>query len=203
MSAIVEYRTRVTEAIRDLFKDELYNVDWYDGLFDEKDLHDWGQGAPAVYVANLNVPTRQHATGQMLGDVQMVAVVITDDRTSPEPRASDAQCWDLMERVADLVNENSFGHLKASIPEGLSIKKLRHPDLRNQGVSLGVVEWTVNITLGRNRARDRDEPRYDADRLLAGERIPMPPPKLSSRLRDENEAVVATETVSLTLDTPP
>jgi phage gp37-like protein len=198
MSAIVEYRTRVTDAVKELFDQELYQVDWYDGLFDEDDLKEWGAGAPSVYIANLNSPTRQHATGQMIGDVQMVAVVVTDDRSSPVARSSDAQCWDIMERVADLVNENAFGHPNASIPEGLSIKKLRHPDLRREGMSLGVVEWTVAITLGRNRARDRDEPRDDA-----GQRIPMPPPKLSSRLRDENEAVVATETVSLDLGMPP
>lgn len=202
MSDIVDYRTRVTDAVRDLFGDELYHVDWYDGLFDEEDLKEWGAGAPAVYIANLNAPTRQHSTGQMLGDVQMVAIVVTDDRSSPEPRANDAQCWNIMERVADLVNENVFGHPRASIPEGLSIKKLRHPDLRRDGMSLGVVEWTVAITLGRNRARDRDEPRT-GQRPGEGERIPMPSPTVSSRLRDENEAVIARETVSLDLGSLP
>jgi hypothetical protein len=107
-----------------------------------------------------------------------------------------------MERVADVVNENSFGHPRASIPEGLSIKKLRHPDLRREGMSLGVVEWTVNITLGRNRARDRDEPLFD-DGPRAGENIPMPTPTISARLRDENECIVATEVVPMDLETPP
>jgi phage gp37-like protein len=198
MSAIVEYRTRVVEAVREIFDQDLYTVDWYDGLFDEEDLKEWGAGAPSVFVANINSPTRPHSTGQMIGDVQMVAIVVTDDRSSTVARSSDAQCWDIMERVADVVNENTFGHEKASVPEGLSIKKLRHPELRREGMSIGVVEWTVAITLGRNRARDRDEPRDDNN-----ERIPMPPPKLSTRLRDENEAVVASEIISMELDTPP
>ena len=55
MSAIVNFRTKIIEAIKTVAPE--MDVDWYDGLFDEKDIADWTLKTPCARVAVMNVPT--------------------------------------------------------------------------------------------------------------------------------------------------
>lgn len=170
MSAIAEFRQQITDTVRDEITD-LFNVDWYDGLFDEDDLKEWGGSAPAAYVAALKGATRWHATGELLVDLQIVVVVVTQDGMAG--RDGDAANWGFMERIAVLAKDNAFGNANAAPAEAIDFKKLRHPDLRRNGVHIGVVEWKSNLTIGRNKAVEEDE--------ILG--LPAPPllPNLSAR----------------------
>lgn len=174
MSKIVAYREKVVEAIREKVPD-LINVDWYDGLFDEEDVIEWGGSAPAAYVACLNVKTTPHTTGELLSDTQVVVVVVTQD--TGQAREADAENWTFLEAIATLAHQNTFGDPNASLPEGLDFKRLRHPQLRREGVALGVVEWTTDLTIGTHRTNRRDIPRD-----LQGRTYPFPD-RLTARAR--------------------
>jgi hypothetical protein len=153
MSKIVEFRDRVIEEIRTKVP-ELLNVDWYDGLFDEDDVREWGGAAPSAYVAFLKTNATPHATGEMLVDLAVVVVVVTQDHIT---RDADTQNWDFIERIALLAKDNQFGDPGAGIAANIDFKRMRHPELRREGVAVGLVEWTTNLTIGVNKARRRDE----------------------------------------------
>ncbi|WP_298962223.1 hypothetical protein [uncultured Methylobacterium sp.] len=153
MSLIAGLRQRIVDAIRDEI-DDLYNVDWYDGLFDEEDVTEWGQSAPAAYVAVLKAPTDPHATGEMLADLQIVVVVVTQDVS--QAREGDGQNWGFMERIAALAKDNAFGDPNAAPAANVDFKKMRHPHLRREGVHIGVVEWRSNLTIGTNKSVAED-----------------------------------------------
>lgn len=154
MSKIVEFRQRVIDEIRLKFP-EFVNVDWYDGLFDEDDVREWGGAAPSAYVALLKNGTTPSSTGEMLSDLNVVVAVITQDEY--EAREADIQNWDLIERIAILAKDNKFGDPNAGPGENVDFKRMRHPELRREAVSIGVVEWTTNITIGENRSLRRGE----------------------------------------------
>jgi hypothetical protein len=173
--AIVGYRTRVVEAIRAQFPD-FVTVDWYDGLFDEDDVRQWGGGAPACYVAVLNVPTTHHTTGETNGNVRVVCAVITADRDYP--RQHDPENYRFLEGIHTFANLNKFGDPNAGAATNGSFKRLRHPQMRREGIGIGVVEWESNLTFGVNTALERDSIR-DEDGAL----IPMPK-DMDAQMRD-------------------
>ena len=154
MSKIVEFRDRVIEEIRTKVP-ELLNVDWYDGLFDEDDVKEWGGAAPSAYVALLKTNATPHSTGEMLVDLAVVVVVVTQDGYSS--RDADSQNWDFIERIAVLAKDNQFGDANAGIAAGIDFKRMRHPELRREGVAVGLVEWTSNLTIGVNKTQRRNE----------------------------------------------
>jgi hypothetical protein len=154
MSKIVEFRDRVIEEIRTKVP-ELQAVDWYDGLFDEDDVKEWGGAAPSAYVALLKTNTTPHSTGEMLVDLAVVVVVVTQDQY--EAREADAQNWDFIERIAILAKDNQFGDPNAGIAANIDFKRMRHPDLRREAVAVGLVEWTTNLTIGVKADTRRNE----------------------------------------------
>lgn len=147
MSAIVNYRDRVVEAIKTKFTD-LRNVDWYDGIFDVDDIRTWGGDAPSAYVSVLNVPTEHHSTGELNGTLRVVVAVVTTDLY--EPRDHDRQNWTFIEGIADFAKLNKFGDPNAAPATQIDFKRLRHPELRREGVGLGIVEWQATVTFGLN-----------------------------------------------------
>jgi hypothetical protein len=154
VSKIVEFRQRVIDQIRENMP-ELQNVDWYDGLFDEDDVREWGGAAPSAYVALLKTNATPHTTGEMLVDLAVVVVVVTQDQY--EAREADAQNWDLIERIAVLAKDNQFGDPSAGIATNIDFKRMRHPELRREAVAVGLVEWTTNLTIGVNKTKRRNE----------------------------------------------
>ncbi|MEE9481856.1 hypothetical protein [Methylobacterium ajmalii] len=153
MSDIVAFRQRIMDTI-EANVPGIAKVDWYDGLFDEDDVREWGLNTPAVMVAVLTVPNDHHTTGEILADLHCLATVITQDVA--EPRDNDLQNWTLMEAIAKLANLNQFGDPNAAAACDVEMKRLRHPELRREGVAIGIVEWRSNLTIGRNRQAERD-----------------------------------------------
>ena len=151
-SRVIEFRTRVFDAIKANIP-EFVEVDWYDGLFDEKDVEDWMVSTPAAYVAAVSIPRNtQHTTGEMNADLRIIVTVITEDQFSA--RDNDEQNWFLMEKLATLANQNKFGDPNAGCATVPMIKRLRDPGLRREGVALGVVEWDSGLTFGTNHAHE-------------------------------------------------
>jgi hypothetical protein len=152
MSRIVELRTQIMDAIRDGVP-ELNQVDWYDGLFDEKDVNAWVVDAPACFVAVKRVPGYHLSTGELHCPMNCLATIIVEDEHSP--RDADEKLWAIMEKVVVLVNLNAFGNPNSALATDLKFERLLEPELRRQGVALGVVEWVQTMTLGINRSRQR------------------------------------------------
>ncbi|MEN3238536.1 DUF1834 family protein [Methylobacterium ajmalii] len=158
MSQITEFRDKVMATLRTKVP-TLREVEWYDGLFDETDMEDWIVNAPAAYVAAIGVPYNDpHSTGEMNLCLRMVVTVIVEDRIVA--RDADPQCWELLERIADVVNMNSFGDPNAAPANIPTLKRLRDPELRRQGVALGVVEWMQGFTLGTSRSEAHEYPHH-------------------------------------------
>lgn len=154
MSRIVEFRQNIIDTISSAIPD-LREVDWYDGLFDEKDIDDWALKTPCAYVAVQNIPTAlHHSTGELNTDLQCIVAVITEDTN--EARNSDPQVWNLMEQIVTVVNLNQFGNANSAGATGIKFKRLRDPELRRQGIALGVVEWQSGLCIGRNRSLERE-----------------------------------------------
>lgn len=152
MSKIVSFRQRVIDSISDQVT-QLRSVDWYDGLFDEGDLKEWVVDAPCAMVSVFNVPKAEHhSTRELNLDLRCVVVVITADER--EPRSADAQVWEIMEEIVVLANLNTFGDPNAGPSTDLQFKRLRDPELRREGVALGVVEWSSGLTIGYDHVRD-------------------------------------------------
>lgn len=147
-SRIVELRTQIIDAIKAAVP-ELNQVDWYDGLFDEKDVNDWSLQAPACFVAIKRVPGYNLSTGELHSPMNCLATVITEDENSP--RDADQQMWEIIEKIVTLVNLNAFGNPNSAPASDLKFERLLEPELRRQGVALGVVDWVQTMTLGENR----------------------------------------------------
>jgi len=154
MSSIVAFRERIMEEIRTRITD-LYEVNWYDGIFDENDLVDWSHKTPAAYVSVLvNTDTQHHATGEL--NVPLRCVVVVLDSDTHEPRNADERIWKICEDIGVLANRNTFGDPHAGNATKIKFQRLVHPELRREGVAVGLVEWQSILTLGINQVERRD-----------------------------------------------
>lgn len=162
MSKIVGFRGKIIEELKTKVPD-LKEVDWWDGLFDHTDISEWALKTPAAFVSVTNVPTSHATTGELSTDLKCVIAVIEQDRRSP--RDADEKVWDLLEQIAVLVNFNSFGDDNAAPGCDVKFKRLRDPELRREGVAVGVIEWNSGLTIGNNRARDRDLVMFNGQRV--------------------------------------
>ncbi|GAA0005344.1 MULTISPECIES: hypothetical protein [Bradyrhizobium] len=152
MSAIVNFRNNIIEAIK-AAAPEMQNVDWYDGLFDEKDIADWTLKTPCARVAVMNVPTEHHSTGELNACLRVVVVIIDENRYVQLD--GDANAWDLVEKIAIMANLNTFGDPNAAPATKVIFKRISQPELRREGIAVGIVEWTSDLMIGRNRSVER------------------------------------------------
>jgi hypothetical protein len=153
MGKILEYRERVCDAIRTLIPK--MDVEWYDGIFDEKDVGEWILRTPAARVAVMKSPTKHHSTGELNTYLRVVCVVVETDGRGQ--RDGDMRVWDWIEQIAVFANLNKFGDLNAGPATEVNLTRLSDTDLRRDGVTIGVVEWETCLTIGNNRAYDRDQ----------------------------------------------
>ena len=152
MSAIVNFRNNVIQAIKTVAPE--MDVDWYDGLFDEKDIADWTLKTPCARVAVMNVPTEHHTTGEMNAHLRVVVVIIDENRHVELD--GDASAWELVEKVAIMANLNTFGDPNAAPATKVVFKRISQPELRREGIAVGIVEWHSDVMIGRNRSRERE-----------------------------------------------
>jgi hypothetical protein len=147
ISDIVQYRTDVIEAIK-VAAPDLVEVNWYDAMFDDADLQQWSASVPCAFVAVRDVKGSAHATGEVNLDLDICVVVVTADANNREP---DAEAWGFIETIFLLANNNKFGNPNAAVPTGLSMARLRLPELRQEGAAMSVVEWHAGLTIGTNQ----------------------------------------------------
>lgn len=171
MSKVVEFRNRVITAFQDLgiFND----VNWYDGLFDEADIKDWSVRSPAAFVSvRRSAEPYQNAKGTTDYCLRCVVTLIAQDYTSP--RDADETMWDLIEKTIALVNLNYFGDPNVGPANKVTFQRLVDPELRREGVAVGIVEWQQSMELGENW--------YDRrDRIMNGlERVTQVPMNVSA-----------------------
>lgn len=152
MSAIVNFRNKIIETIRTAAPN--LDVDWYDGLFDEKDVADWTLKTPAARVAVMKVPAEHHTTGELNACLKVVVVVIDENRHVLLDGDEDA--WNLVEQIAILANLNTFGDPNAAPATKIDFKRISQPELRREGITVGIVEWQSDLMIGRNRSRERE-----------------------------------------------
>ncbi|BBB99787.1 MULTISPECIES: hypothetical protein [Bradyrhizobium] len=191
MSAIVNFRNNIIEAIK-AAAPEIQNVDWYDGLFDEKDIADWTLKTPCARVAVMNVPTEHHSTGELNACLRVVVVIIDENRYVQLD--GDADAWDLVEKIAIMANLNTFGDPNAAPATKVIFKRISQPELRREGIAVGIVEWTSDLMIGVNRSVERS---YF---FLNGERINKVPRSRVTALGQINLAsgAHAEETLDIT-----
>ncbi|WLA44095.1 hypothetical protein QNJ95_22750 [Bradyrhizobium elkanii] len=191
MSAIVNFRNNIIEAIK-AAAPEIQNVDWYDGLFDEKDIADWTLKTPCARVAVMNVPTEHHSTGELNACLRVVVVIIDENRYVQLD--GDANAWDLVEKIAIMANLNTFGDPNAAPATKVIFKRISQPELRREGIAVGIVEWTSDLMIGVNRSVERS---YF---FLNGERINKVPRSRVTALGQINLAsgAHAEETLDIT-----
>ncbi|MHC2250024.1 hypothetical protein [Bradyrhizobium elkanii] len=191
MSAIVNFRNNIIEAIK-AAAPEIQNVDWYDGLFDEKDIADWTLKTPCARVAVMNVPTEHHSTGELNACLRVVVVIIDENRHVQLD--GDANAWDLVEKIAIMANLNTFGDPNAAPATKVIFKRISQPELRREGIAVGIVEWTSDLMIGVNRSVERS---YF---FLNGERINKVPRSRVTALGQINLAsgAHAEETLDIT-----
>jgi len=149
MSAIVGFRNRVMDLIRDNVT-KISEVNWYDGIFDEDDIKEWSHKVPAAYVSIMTSDTRHHSTGEMNADLRCIVVVI--DHDSYEPRNADENIWTICEDLSTFINLNRFGDPNAGDATKIKFQRLVHPELRREGVAVGIVEWETILTIGNPSA---------------------------------------------------
>lgn len=165
MGTFIEFRDRLVEAIKDEFQDDLYYVDWYDGLFDEEDLKEWGAQTPCAMVSvNTRNTSKHHSTGELLTDLKVTVVIIEHD--GRQPRDADIKCWNLVERLGDWANLNKFKFESAGAASEIQMKRLKDPELRREGVALGVVEWCTNLTHGTRKFEQHEYIYYEGERVV-------------------------------------
>ncbi len=153
MSKIVAFRERIISTIKDSVED-IRDVEWYDGMFDDEDIKEWVLKTPAARVAVMNVPTEHHSTMEMNCRLRVVVVVIDENRRNDHD--ADGRAWDLVEKIAILANLNKFGDPNAAPATKVKFQRLSQPVLRREGVSIGIVEWESDLMIGRNRVLERD-----------------------------------------------
>jgi hypothetical protein len=190
MSKIVAFRDKIVEQIREKVTD-LAEVDWYDGLFDEQDIKDWSLKTPCAFVSvTCDKPVEHLPTKEMNVDLKcVVAVVVQDYR---DPRDSDKQTWSILEQIATLANLHKFNFPDASLATAVKFRRIRDPELRREGVALGIVEWSSGVTIGENRVLARDF--YYLNGVLMTD---LPEHITAETIVRNDVPIVETETVSL------
>lgn len=191
MSKITEFRDRVVNVLKEQVQG-LQEVEWYDGLFDEKDINEWSLRTPCAMVAVRRAPASNHSTGELNIPLRVHAVVITQD--SRVPRDADAACWDLIEEIAVLANLNNFGDPNAGYSSDVRFERLQDPELRREGIAVGLAEWTTTLTIGRNMTAEHEYV-YDP---ATGERVVQTPRDLFLGRAVKLRGVPVNETVNLT-----
>lgn len=152
MSKVITFRDKIVQTIRTNVP-ELHEVDWYDGLFDEEDINDWALKTPCAFVALRRAPGSHHSTGELNISLRaLVVVVVSDQRV---PRDADGQAWEIIEKIALLANFNSFGEANAGPATNVRFERLQDPELRREGVCVGIVEWSSELMIGTNRSIER------------------------------------------------
>jgi len=152
MSKIVDFRERIIDAVKAMYPQ--MDVEWYDGLFDEHDIADWTLKTPCARVAVMNAPGQHEVTGEMNACLRVVVVII--DENGHIARDGDAKAWEYVENVAIMANLNTFGDPNAAPATKVKFRRISQPVLRREGVSVGVVEWESDLTIGHNRVRERE-----------------------------------------------
>ena len=61
-----------------------------------------------------------------------------------------------VEQVAILANLNTFGDPNAAPATKIDFKRISQPELRREGITVGIVEWQSDLMIGRNRSRERE-----------------------------------------------
>jgi hypothetical protein len=167
MSKIVDFRQRIIDTIKDMYPD--MDVDWYDGLFDEHDIADWTVKTPSARVAVMSTTGEHEVTGELNARLRCVVVVIDENRYAALD--GDARAWEFVETIALKANLNKFGDPNAAPATMVKFRRISQPVLRREGVSIGVVEWESDLTIGTNRVLAR-EFFYDP---VTGQRIDQVP----------------------------
>mgnify|MGYP005818632265 CR=1 FL=1 len=152
MSKIVDFRQRIIDTIKDMYPE--MDVDWYDGQFDEHDIADWTVKTPSARVAVMNSIGDHEVTGELNARLRVVIVIIDENRHVALD--GDARAWGYVENIAINANLNTFGDPNAAPATMVKFRRLSQPVLRREGVSIGVVEWESDLTIGHNRVRERD-----------------------------------------------
>lgn len=172
MSKIVEFRDRIVQALKDL--DVFADVDWYDGIFDQQDIEEWSVRSPAAFVSVRRAPTTHHNTGELNADLRCVVAIIAQDGS--RPRDADGVVWTMLEKIAVLANLNNFGMPEhAGRATGIKFERLVDPELRREGVAVGIVEWQSGFTFGRNTFIE-----HDRIFLPNGNQVQPTPPNLQA-----------------------
>jgi hypothetical protein len=161
MSKIVDFRERIIEKVRETIPG--VDIDWYDGLFDEHDVAEWTVKVPCARVAVMNAPAKHHVTGEISTCLRVVCVIIDENRFAQLD--GDARAWEMVESVALMANLNQFGDPNAGPATNVKFRRLSQPALRREGITIGVVEWESDITIGTNRARERDTVVFNGQRV--------------------------------------
>lgn len=179
MSAIVGYRERVMHAVRQGVP-ALKHVDWNDGLFDENEVRDWSIPSPSAFVSIHGVNADHHTTGEITAELRMRIVVVAHNKR--RPRDADVVCWQTVEQIAVIVNHNRFCDKpdggkdgSAGAATGLRIDRIPDPQLLNEGVALGLIEWQANLTFGINHTYLREFVFHDGAEVQ-----PVPPDVFAS-----------------------
>jgi hypothetical protein len=152
MSKIVDFRNRIIDFVKALYPD--MDVDWYDGQFDEHDIAEWTVKTPSARVAVMNSTGDHEVTGELNARLRVVIVIIDENRFVALD--GDARAWEYVETIAIEANLNKFGDPNAAPATMVKFRRLSQPVLRREGVSIGVVEWESDLTIGHNRVLARD-----------------------------------------------
>ena len=152
MSKIVDFRQKIIDAVKAKYPE--LDVEWYDGLFDEHDIGEWTLKTPCARVAVMNAPAEHEATGEMNANLRVVVVIIDENKYASLD--GDARAWEYVEGLAVMANLNQFGDPNAAPATRVRFRRISQPVLRREGVSVGVVEWESDLTIGRNRVRERE-----------------------------------------------
>jgi hypothetical protein len=164
MSKVVDFRNRVIESLKNL--NVFAEVDWYDGVFDEQDISDWSLRSPAAFVSvQRSSEPEVDSSGQVNPCLRCVVAIITQDRAVP--RQADAEIWGLIEAVVAHVTHNYFGDPNVGPGHNPFFQRLVDPELRREGVAVGIVEWKQSIRLGTDHFDRRDAVMNGGTRVTA------------------------------------
>ncbi|TYO65522.1 hypothetical protein FXV83_16455 [Bradyrhizobium hipponense] len=152
MSKIVDFRQRIIDTVKAMYPD--MDVEWYDGLFDEHDIAEWTLKTPCARVAVMNSTGDHEATGELNARLRCLIVIIDENRYAALD--GDARAWEYVESIAIMANLNQFGDPNAAPATNVKFRRISQPVLRREGVSVGVVEWESDLTIGHNRIAERE-----------------------------------------------